>query len=701
MKLYDLEKEISEFKFHYNGYENVNIEFIHSKLKHVGQRIEDFLEASKDKDNFELSPGEKLIILSNFWLINAEYFKYNPPHIENAYNKNKILLLDEADAHMHPSLIRDFMNILKNGYIHYLGFQVFMTTHNPITVTFTPKENLFEMKYENDRYSIEKVNFRRHGLKALTDDLVPNFNYKPIKIVYVEGMDDLKFYNFIYNRSFEDNLLDEDVDELQLKFMCTTDGKKDLESKACKEAVKIQVKKYIEYEEKYKINDVEDEIVKCESLSNLIYGIVDRDEDANEPQINIEVLKRYSIENYVFDFIYLFFYLKNKQNDKFKAMLNYYENNNSDFKSENKLKELLEKSDSDINQNCKNLQDIIDTFTSLCKTDPASNHLNANAEPDKKCQVRNEHQIEYVEVKYISSLTKQIIVLKYPKLYLDMRKDGIKNIFQTVFRESYLKRNNTEYKLGKSLFKEFEIAKMISFLEEKKECLIISKDIIDIFDYISFYKNQAFTALENLLEDNSGYEFSKEIIKSIKEIYYYDKLKLLACSKNISFKFQDIEEILNALIEMGISEEKLKKLITELNNKKFESKKPPKANKTTDEINQEIQKCIDKNSFSCPETFMKKVMKICEKEMKNYEKPLETFKLSKKLNPQEITELFEKKLDIQDKYSGDFNEKDQVFRDYLSELIKEYHEYIFKRVDFKQKCLEKLVQIYDLINELN
>jgi hypothetical protein len=164
------------------------------------------------------------------------------------------------------------------------------------------------MKYENGGYSIEKVNFRRQGLTSLTNDLVPNFNYKPIKIVYVEGMNDLHFYYFIYNRSFEDNVLDEDVDELQLKLICTTDGKKDLESKACKKAVKKQVKNYIEYEEKYQINDVEDEIVKCESLSYLIFGIVDRDEDANEPQINIEVLKRYSIENYVFDFIYLFFY---------------------------------------------------------------------------------------------------------------------------------------------------------------------------------------------------------------------------------------------------------------------------------------------------------------------------------------------------------------------------------------------------------
>jgi predicted ATP-dependent endonuclease of OLD family len=149
---------------------------------------------SKNKEKIELSPGKKLRILSNFWLINTEYFKHNPPRIENAYNKNKIFSLDEADNHMHPRLIRDFMNILKNRDIHYLDFQDFMTTHNPITVTFTPKENLFEMKYENGGYSIEKVNFRRHGLKALNNDLVPSFSYKPIKIVYVEGMDDLHFF---------------------------------------------------------------------------------------------------------------------------------------------------------------------------------------------------------------------------------------------------------------------------------------------------------------------------------------------------------------------------------------------------------------------------------------------------------------------------------------------------------------------------
>ena len=78
-------------------------------------------------------------------------------------------------------------------------------------------------------------------------------------------------------------------------------------------------------------------------------------------------------------------------------------------------------------------------------------------------------------------------------------------------------------------------------------------------------------------------------------------------------------------------------------------------------------------------------MKICKDEMKKYESSLETVKPAKKLNPQEITKLFEKKLDKQDKYSGDFNETDQVFKDYLIKLVREYHIFVFKRVDFKQK----------------
>ena len=47
-------------------------QFIHYQLNYVGQRIEDILENGQNKENFTLSPGEKLLVLSNLWSIAAE-----------------------------------------------------------------------------------------------------------------------------------------------------------------------------------------------------------------------------------------------------------------------------------------------------------------------------------------------------------------------------------------------------------------------------------------------------------------------------------------------------------------------------------------------------------------------------------------------------------------------------------------------------
>ena len=42
--------------------------------------------------------------------------------------------------------------------------------------------------------------FRRASQKALTNDLIPNYNYKPIKNVHVEGQNDLKYNKIVYNQ---------------------------------------------------------------------------------------------------------------------------------------------------------------------------------------------------------------------------------------------------------------------------------------------------------------------------------------------------------------------------------------------------------------------------------------------------------------------------------------------------------------------
>lgn len=57
---------------------------------------------------------------------------------------------------MHPSLIKEFINLITNGNLDYLRFQVIMTTHNPVTVNFINLANLFELKL-NDRNQHEIV----------------------------------------------------------------------------------------------------------------------------------------------------------------------------------------------------------------------------------------------------------------------------------------------------------------------------------------------------------------------------------------------------------------------------------------------------------------------------------------------------------------------------------------------------------------
>jgi hypothetical protein len=65
----------------------------------------------------------------------------------------------------------------------------------------------------------------------------------------------------------------------------------------------------------------------------------------------------------------------------------------------------------------------------------------------------------------------------------------------------------------------------------------------------------------------------------------------------------------------------------------------------------------------------------------------------KKLELQEIVELFEKKLDKQNKFKGDFDIKDEKFKKYLIELFREYHEITFEGNNFEKKCIARLDKI--------
>lgn len=134
----------------------------------------------------DLSSGEKILISLAFALYNKEHTSQLP----------KILLLDETDASLHPSMAKQYLNILKNVFVSELGIKVIITTHSPSTVALADEKDIFVVEKTNQ--PIRKCS-KDEALSVLTAG-VPSFsvNYENRKQVFVESHYDAEFYNEIY-----------------------------------------------------------------------------------------------------------------------------------------------------------------------------------------------------------------------------------------------------------------------------------------------------------------------------------------------------------------------------------------------------------------------------------------------------------------------------------------------------------------------
>lgn len=57
----------------------------------------------------------------------------------------RLVLLDEPDAALHPSMVRSLIMLLVEDFVNDLGIPVILTTHSPTTVAIAPDESLFIM----------------------------------------------------------------------------------------------------------------------------------------------------------------------------------------------------------------------------------------------------------------------------------------------------------------------------------------------------------------------------------------------------------------------------------------------------------------------------------------------------------------------------------------------------------------------------
>ena len=108
----------------------------------------------------------------------------------------KLLLLDEVDAPLHPSMSRHFISTITETLVKKLGVNVIATTHSPSTVAIAPNESIHVMRVDqpgvHKTSKAEALNLLTYGVPTLAID------YSGRRQVFVESPIDAELYENLY-----------------------------------------------------------------------------------------------------------------------------------------------------------------------------------------------------------------------------------------------------------------------------------------------------------------------------------------------------------------------------------------------------------------------------------------------------------------------------------------------------------------------
>jgi ABC-type Mn2+/Zn2+ transport system ATPase subunit len=263
----------------------------------------------------DLSSGEKVLMSLTLALYNSKHDVDFP----------KLLLIDEPDAPLHPSMAKQLLDVIQEIFVKEKGVKVIMTTHSPSTIAMAPDESLYVMQKQEPR--IQKKS-KEQIMKLLTYG-IPAFSIYADnrRQVFVESAVDADFYTRVYGK---------------LKSVISND--KSL----------YFISSGITHNNTGNCNQVKEIVnILTRNGNQTIFGIIDWD-STNNGNENIVVLglnQRYSIENYIFDPILLAAFLlrekiKTREYFGLEESENYF-----DFPkfTKNKLQKIVDKIISDIN----------------------------------------------------------------------------------------------------------------------------------------------------------------------------------------------------------------------------------------------------------------------------------------------------------------------------------------------------------------
>jgi ABC-type branched-subunit amino acid transport system ATPase component len=147
----------------------------------------------------DLSSGEKVLMSFALCL-------YNSQESRQVKVFPKLLLLDEVDAPLHPSMAASLLKTIQNVLVRDKGVSVILTTHSPSTVALAPEEAVYVMNPVGAR--VEKVT-RSNALSILTFG-VPTLaiSFEGRRQIFVESRTDADLYDLLY-QSYKGHLSSE------------------------------------------------------------------------------------------------------------------------------------------------------------------------------------------------------------------------------------------------------------------------------------------------------------------------------------------------------------------------------------------------------------------------------------------------------------------------------------------------------------
>jgi len=219
-----------------------------------------------------LSSGEKTLLTIALCL-------YSNDHFSGALNLPSLLLLDEADASLHPQMASKLLSVLENVFVKGNGIPVILTTHSPTTVALAPPEALFTIRrVGNPRL---RAVGKDEALKTLTVGIPTlSVSMENRRTVFTEDKTDAECYEILTSA------LDKYLAETPFVAVYVPAGmgsSDNPESTGGRDAVLRLVREL------------------RDSGNQSVFGVVDRDTRASSPPGILYSKTRYSLENLVLD----------------------------------------------------------------------------------------------------------------------------------------------------------------------------------------------------------------------------------------------------------------------------------------------------------------------------------------------------------------------------------------------------------------